>query len=223
MARWAGRVLPGACGYAILSVRTALQAGRRCGVRIDVFDFDGTIYDGDSTVDFLKYALGKRPWLLAVLIPALVRAGFSAAAGRFSLTRFKSSLFSALAGRISLEETAAAFWQEEKTRKKLGAWFFERQRALPVVIASASPDFELKHAALLLGADRLICTRCDPATGRLIGENCKSSEKIRRLREIYGEVIVHAMYTDDVRADGPLLALAEERYIVKHGQVQRIA
>ena len=191
-------------------------------MKIDVFDFDGTIYDGDSTVDFLKYAFAKKPLLLFCALPPLLQAALLALTGRFTLTKFKSSLFSALARRVSLEEEAERFWSQEKTRKRLGRWFLERERTLPVVIASASPDFELKAAARLLAPDLLICTRCDPETGRLIGENCKSSEKIRRIREEWGDFTVHSMYTDDAKADAPLLALAEEKYLVCHGNVSKI-
>ncbi len=30
-------------------------------MRIDVYDFDGTIYDGDSTVDFTRFCLRRHP------------------------------------------------------------------------------------------------------------------------------------------------------------------
>ena len=192
-------------------------------MKIDVFDFDGTIYDGDSTVDFLKFCLVRRPWLAFCLVPPALSAAASAVSGRFSLTRFKSALFGALAKRIRLREEGEAFWQREKTKKKLGEWFLERERTLPVVIASASPDFELLPAARLLRADRLICTRCDPETGRLLSANCKGEEKIRRIREEMGACGVRAMYTDDEKADGPLLSIAEEKYLVTHGQVRAIS
>ena len=29
---------------------------------IDVYDFDGTLYDGDSTVDFVLFCLRRRAW-----------------------------------------------------------------------------------------------------------------------------------------------------------------
>ena len=95
---------------------------------------------------------------------------------------------------------------------------------VPVIIASASPEFELRWIAKELGADDLICTRCDEKTGRLIGQNCKSDEKIRRIREKYGEVSIRSMYTDSLRADGPLLKLAENRFLVnaKTGEVRAL-
>lgn len=191
-------------------------------MRIDVYDFDGTIYDGDSTFDFVRFALRRHPGMLAGA-PHLAAAAAKLALGKIGLTQFKSALFSEMAKRFSLEEEAERFWQEPATQKKLGAWFQLTPRDLPIVIASASPEFELTHAAKLLGVERLIGTRCDAQTGQLIGKNCKGAEKILRIQQVVGEFEVRAMYTDDAKADGPLLAIAKEKYIVTHGKMERQA
>ena len=68
----------------------------------------------------------------------------------------------------------------------------------------------------------LIGTRCDAQTGALIGKNCKGEEKLRRIGEAVGPFEIRAMYTDDAKADGPLLAAARERYLLTHGTVQRL-
>ena len=65
----------------------------------------------------------------------------------------------------------------------------------------------------------LIGTRCDASTGRLLGANCKGEEKLRRIGERMGEFEIRAMYTDDARADGPLLARAREGYLISRGVV----
>ena len=189
--------------------------------QLDVYDFDGTIYDGDSTVDFVRFALMRHPGMMAGL-PRVAWAALRLAVKRIGLTQFKSVLFGEMSRRFSLETEAEAFWQSERTRQKLGAWFQQTPRDLPIVIASASPEFELQHAAKLLGVSRLIGTQCDMQTGELTGKNCKGEQKIARIREVYGEFEVRAMYTDDAKADGPLLAIAREKYIVTHGQVTRI-
>lgn len=188
---------------------------------IDVYDFDGTIYDGDSTVDFVRFALRRHPLVIAGL-PRVARAAIRLAAGRSGLTQFKSALFHEMSRRFSLEAEADAFWKSERTRAKLGAWFAGTPRDLPIVIASASPEFELCHAARLLGVSRLIGTQCDLKTGELTGPNCKGEQKIAQIREAIGEFEVRAMYTDDERADAALLAIAREKYIVTHGQVKPI-
>ena len=173
-------------------------------MRIDVYDFDGTIYDGDSTVDFTRFCLRRHPAVLAGL-PRFIGTSVLLALGRRNLTQFKSVLFGEMAKRFSLEKEAELFWQDERTRAKLGRWFFDRPRDLPIVIASASPEFELQYAAKILGVPRLI------------GKNCKGEEKLRRIGEAVGAFEIRAMYTDDAKADGPLLAAAQEGYIVTHG------
>ena len=189
-------------------------------MRIDVYDFDGTLYDGDSTADFVLFCLRRHPALLLSL-PSVARQALRALTGRGSLTQMKSTLFSRMARRVDLQAEAKRFWQSPKTRQKLGAWFQHTPRDLPIVIASASPEFELQSAADILGVGMLIGTRC-AADGSLIGRNCKGEEKLSRIREAVGDFAVRAMYTDDARADAPLLAAAEERYLVTHGTVRRL-
>jgi phosphoserine phosphatase len=190
-------------------------------MRIDVYDFDGTIYDGDSTFDFVLFCLRRHP-RVALSLPAIALAGVKLALKKIGLTQFKSALFGQMVRYFSLTDEAKLFWQDEKTKAKLGAWFYERPRDLPIVIASASPEFELRYAADILGVKTLIGTRCDDATGQLIGKNCKGAEKISRIREVMGEYTVRAMYTDDTKADGPLLEIAEEKYKLTHGKMERI-
>ena len=187
---------------------------------IDVYDFDGTIYDGDSTVDFTRFCLRRHPSLLLAL-PRFAWVCLRLAAGRAGLREMKSVLFSEMARRFSLEDEARQFWQQPKTRAKLGAWFETTPRDVPIVIASASPEFELRYAAALLGVETLIGTRCDTATGLLTGPNCKGEEKLRRMEEAVGPYTIRAMYTDSVKSDGPLLRKAQQGYILCHGAVSR--
>ena len=187
---------------------------------IDVYDFDGTIYDGDSTADFVLFCLRRHPDMVKSL-PAIAGAALSLAMKKSSLTQFKSALFGQMVRRMDLEAEADAFWKDMKTRAKLGPWFFDTPRDLPIVIASASPEFELRHAAKILGVETLIGTQCDTKTGQLIGLNCKGAQKIDRIREVMGDFEVRAMYTDDAKADGPLLAIAGEHYIVTRGKVEK--
>lgn len=190
-------------------------------MELDVYDFDGTIYDGDSTFDYVRFCLRRRPSLLLGLMPVAL-AGAKLALKKINLTQMKSVLFGQMARRIDLEEEAKLFWQDERTKAKLGAWFDKTPRDLPIVIASASPEFELRHAAALLGGVTLIGTRCEQGTGRLIGKNCKGEEKICRIGEMFGEFTVRAMYTDDTKADAPLLSIARERYLLTRGKISRL-
>ena len=97
---------------------------------IDVYDFDGTIYDGDSTVDFVRFCLRRHPSLLTG-VPGLTGAALRLAAGKSSLTAFKSTLFGLMARRVSLQDEAERFWQDAGTRANLGEWFEHTPRDLP--------------------------------------------------------------------------------------------
>ncbi len=189
---------------------------------IDVYDFDGTIYDGDSTVDLVFFCLRRHP-VLAKHTPHMLAQLLRLALGKIGLTDFKTDLLGKISRVCSLEEEARLFWQQEKTLKKLGAWFQKTPRDLPIVIASASPEFELQYAMPALGMDTLIGTRCDIHTGKLIGKNCKGEEKLRRIHELLGDYEIRAMYTDSIKSDGPLLRCAQEGYILKHGKISPFA
>ena len=183
---------------------------------IDVYDFDGTIYDGDSTFDFCCFCLGRHPVLLTGL-PRLLWAGIRLGVGRIGLTAFKTVLLGIMAKHFDLETEAEIFWQQDKTLIKLGAWFKDTPRDLPMIMASASPEFELQYPAKILGFETMLGTRCNTKTGELIGLNCKGEEKLRRIGQVVGEYEIRAMYTDSVKSDGPLLDVAREGYIIKHG------
>lgn len=190
-------------------------------MRIDVYDFDGTIYDGDSTFDFVRFCLRRHPRMLLSL-PRIARAALRLARKTIGLTEFKSALFSVMTVYMDLDTEAGLFWLSPSAKKKLGTWFFSTPRDLPIVVASASPEFELRYAARLLGVTTLVGTRADVNTGELYGQNCKGAEKLARIREAVGDFTVRAMYTDNAKADAPLLDAAEEKYIVTHGKVRKL-
>ena len=85
-----------------------------------------------------------------------------------------------------------------------------------MVIVTASPETIIAPFARGLGADLLIGTRLefdenDRFTGRLSGANCRGEEKVRRLREAFGEdVRLEAAY-GDTSGDSEMLALADEK------------
>ena len=187
---------------------------------IDLYDFDGTIFRGDSTRVFWLYCLRKKP-ALAKHLPRQLAALAMMACKRWDLTRGKGA-FLRFVRDIDLESMAERFWAERRIQRRIAPWFERRDDALPTVIASASPEALLAPVARRYGVPHLIATRIDPRTGRLTSPNCKGEEKVERLREVLPEALVRAMYTDDMRADAPLLAMAQQKYIVRQGKVERL-
>ncbi len=177
---------------------------------MNVYDFDGTLYDGDSTVSFLLYLFRRHPGTMRRL-PAAGAAFFRMRAGKISLTAFKESVYRVFADVTDVPGEVERFWN--KKIKRIKKWYRTAAREDDLVI-SASPEFIVKPACERIGIRRVIASRVDPATGRFDGINCRDEEKIRRMREMFPGETVGDFYSDS-HADDPLAKLAERAFWVK--------
>ena len=148
---------------------------------MNIYEFDGTIYDGDSTVDFYKFIMKRHPLSLRH-IPSFVLATLKHKRGKYTTTRWKSCFFMFLKDIDDVTGEVKTFW--EKNMKKIYPWYLKQKRSDDVII-SASPEFLLKLPCQQLQTDRLIASRVDPHTGEFQGLNCKGSEKVKRFRELF--------------------------------------
>lgn len=183
---------------------------------MNVYDFDHTIYAGDSSVDFFLFSILRRP-ALALLLPLQV-AGMLL--GRLVSKEAMKAAFFLFLRFIPAEAFAAAFW--EKARRKLRPWYLARKRSDDVII-SASPDFLLRPLVEgVLGA-RLIASPVDPHTGRFTGRNCRGVEKARRFAQEFpeadvAEIVIEEFYSDSV-SDAPLARKARRAFLVRRGEI----
>ena len=76
---------------------------------MNLYDFDETIYDGDSTRDFVLYCYKNYPRTLAYL-PRQLAAVTSYMAGRIDKTTFKERYFSMFAAVPDIDSALADFW-----------------------------------------------------------------------------------------------------------------
>ena len=183
---------------------------------MNAYDFDKTIYPGDSATHFWLFCLRRRP--LTIL------SGFRALAplskgltGRLSRGEVKQTLYSCLRLIPDVRAEAAAFWDRHIDR--IYPWYLARRREDDLII-SASPDFLIGEACRRLGV-RYIATDMDLRTGHILGENCRGEEKVRRFRREYGDAAVEEFYSDSL-SDRPMMELAERGYLVKNGAVSRL-
>lgn len=175
---------------------------------IDIYDFDGTLVPFDSGSLFIGYCFLHYPYLLLLLpfyAPVLIGGVLLALAGIVSFTAFKKISFSFVA-LIPLDKAVKGFW--DRHEHQVNSWFSERSRYS--VVISASPDFLLDEISERLGFDKLICTRHNRRTGAIIGENCRNSEKIRRLYEEFDKACINVVdvYSDSLTNDKPIFSLA---------------
>lgn len=177
---------------------------------MNVFDFDKTIYDGDSTVDFWKYCLKKYPKTKKHLLHTGIN-GLKFALRMMDKTIFKEDFYSFLQEIDDIDSALADFWDEHEVNIK--DWYLKMQREDDVII-SASPEFLLKPICDKLGIKYLMASRVDPKSGKYDGVNCHGEEKVRRYSEKFGRAQIHEFYSDSY-SDTPLAKLAFDPILVK--------
>ena len=180
---------------------------------MNVYDFDGTIYDGDSTVDFFLFALKRNPSVIRY-VPRQALGFLLFGLKRIEKTELKEYFFSFLPG-IDAEKLADDFWDLNSHR--IFMWYPEQQKPDDILI-SASPEFLLKPICQQLGISHLIASKVDVRTGRFTGENCRGPEKVRRLAEEYGVTHIDSFYSDSF-SDLPLAQIADQAFLIKSGSI----
>lgn len=179
----------------------------------NVYDFDKTIYDGDSSIDFYLYCLRRHP-VIVLEIPRIFAALLQYRMKKCTKTRFKEIFFGFLKCLPATEKTIQQFWEDNEA--KIKKWYLEQKEDADIII-SASPEFLLLPICERLGV-RLIATKMDMHTGSIDGENCRGEEKVHRFFEAFPDGRIKAFYSDSL-SDIPLAKLAEQSFLVKGNKI----
>lgn len=178
-------------------------------IKMNVYDFDGTIYEGDSTIDFFVFSL-KRNAKIRKCMPAIFWTAIKYKVGKVGLNIFKEKFYSFVKYIDVLDEEVEAFW--ETHHKKIKGWYLEKKQETDVII-SASPQWLLEPITRKLGVE-LIASIVDTKTGKLLSENCKGEEKVRRFMCKHEAESIDNFYTDSL-SDLPMARISKETYYVK--------
>jgi len=179
---------------------------------MNVYDFDGTIYKGDSNLDFYLHCVRKYPRLLSLIPIQLLR--FIASLPSGDRTTLKQVLYYYLPRVPDILSEVDLFWQTHGT--KIYPWYLAQKREDDVII-SASPRFILEPICKGLGVS-LIASEVDPATGKCIAKNCSGRNKPERILEFYKDCVVDEFYSDS-NNDLPMARMARRAYKVRRGVV----
>lgn len=179
---------------------------------MNVYDFDKTIFYPDSSYSFFCYCLKTHTRAVLRAAPAILSASALYACRLIPTKRLKEKLFSFLRYVPEPESLVKRFWDERFTG--VGEWYLRQKRPDDLII-TASPEFLVGEAASRLGV-RMLGTRMDIHTGRIDGENCHDSEKLRRFRAAFPEDVIEEFYSDS-RSDQPLADAAQKAFLVRKG------
>lgn len=184
---------------------------------INAYDFDKTIYDGDSSLDFYFFCLKKNKKVLLQL-PIQLWGLFLYIFKIIDKTKFKEKVFSFLKKMNNIDYYIEEFWK--LNYKKIKKWYHINNKKSDVII-SASPEFLLKPLEERLKV-KVIASKVDKNTGKFISKNCHDYEKIRRYEEEVKNKKIKAFYSDSIKADKAMLEYAEEAYLVNKDDIKKI-
>lgn len=178
-------------------------------MEVNVYDFDKTIFDGDSTQKFYLYLLKKQP-KIALYLPKQFVYFIPFCLGKMEKTKFKEKFYSCFNVVKDIDKEVENFW--DINIKGIKSWYYEKQEDTDIII-SASPEFLLAPICKRLGIKSLIASKVDKYTGKYKGLNCYGEEKVKRLNKEIPNTIIREFYSDSF-SDEPLAELAKKSYIV---------
>lgn len=178
---------------------------------MNVFDFDGTIYAGDSSIDFYFFCL-KHNLALLRYVPSQILGMLLYSLKIIPKESFKELFFSFLRGITNVDDTIKIFWNFH--RKKIRNCYFEIQNDDDCII-SASPRFLLLEICNRIGVKNLIATNIDKFSARLYGKNCYGKNKVIFLREKFPDASIGYFYSDS-KSDEALAKIASKAFFVKN-------
>lgn len=187
---------------------------------MNVYDFDNTIYDGETLVDFILYYVRHDPRIWKY-IPKLLYICFKDAFHLFTVEDAVEAYASFLEGYYvkldNLEEDTKKFW--DKHEKKIKP-FYEKVRRKDDIIVSGTTDFILDEIMRRMGIQQYVGSSIDRKTGKFT-RLCFLDNKVKIFRELYPEAHIDNFYTDSMN-DKAMMELADHVYFVKGNKIEKI-
>lgn len=197
--------------------------------RIAFFDFDGTVTNKDTLLEFIRFSKGTLPFYLGFALnsPWLVAYRLKLISNQTAKERILAWFFRNTP-LSEFQETCDRFAAQvipglirPKALHEIGEL---KEKGFSIVIVSASPENWLRRWTETIQAD-LIATRLETQptketqdkearlTGKINGHNCHGNEKVRRIGETYDLGSYNEIYAyGDSPGDKPMLALAHHPF-----------
>lgn len=188
---------------------------------MNVFDFDDTIFDGDTALEFMLEYIRKNPALLK-LAPDMLKVirDYRNLTFRFEdLVAKYGPMISEyiISQNVDPKQIAKEFW--DKREHKIKPFYFEIQKEDDLVI-SASPDFILEEICKRIGIKHFLGTEMDLEKWTF-ERWCFRDKKIEFFREAYPDGVIDDFYTDSFH-DEFLFPYAKRVFLVKGNKVTQI-
>lgn len=187
---------------------------------MNAFDFDNTLYNGESAVDLALFMI-KNNKRIILWLPTIF----------WNLLKYKLCFISAekverkvndflrdiVRDKSELLSLTAKFWKTHSC--KLNKALLKKVGKDDVII-TAGPDFLFSSIKSSLGTSNIICSEVDLDRKKVVYLNF-GSNKVKKYRKICGDRTVGCFFTDSYN-DKAMMDIAKKVFLVRNGRCRRI-
>lgn len=187
---------------------------------MNVFDFDNTVYDGETLVDFIIYYClhDIKIWRF---IPKLLIIWLKDSLHLFTVEQAVQAYASFLEGYYvhikTLDEDTVKFWNCHEKKIKP---FYEKIRRDDDVFVTGTTDFIFDEIARRMNIKNYITSSVDRKTGKFT-RLCFLENKVKLFRDTYPNAEIENFYTDSMN-DKAMMDISKNVYLVKGNKITKI-
>lgn len=194
---------------------------KEAGAVMNVFDFDNTIYDGETLVDFIVYYIKTDPKIWKY-VPKLLYIYFKDTLHLFTVDEAIKAYAGFLEGYYvkkiaTAEEDVKKFW--DINQKKIKPWYDEVRQEDDIIV-SGTTDFILEEIMKRMGIKNYISSSIDKTTGKF-KRLCFLENKVKFFREYYPDAHIDNFYTDSMN-DKPMMDISDHVFFVTGDKIEQI-
>lgn len=183
-----------------------------------VLDFDNTVYNGESVLDFYIFSLRYNPKAVKMLFTVLKYA-LRYKAGKMTLEELEKGCAAYAHDYICSfsepEKMVVSFWNSHM--KKIKKWYTPQKDD---IIMTASFNVIMDEVCKRLGVSRCVCSVINKDTLEVEYLNFNKNKK-EKFIELFGGAVIDEFYTDSI-SDMPIIEIAKSAYLVRGSKIKRI-
>ncbi len=177
---------------------------------MNVYDFDGTIFPKDCTIDFCFWCMNRHPKLWFTFFPKAIKNVVLNRMGKVPEYQLQRIFFSYLTQVDDFDEQIEKYW--DKNKSKISAWYLAQKKPDDLII-SASPICIIEPIARRLGVN-FVASDYDREYGVFVDNLMYAKGKARYMID-HGFPVIDNSYSDSL-ADTPIALCAEKAHLVKN-------
>ncbi len=175
---------------------------------MNVYDFDGTIYPTNCTVEFFIWCLFRHPKLIITFAPKAAWYMFVCVIGRMPQCQLYRRFLGFLKKVENVDAEIERYWN--KNEKKIASWYLNQKRDDDLIM-TASPSCLIGPIAKRIGVD-YVATEYVIGYGVFIDNFMYAKEKARYMID-HKMPAIENFYSDSL-SDTPIALWADKAYLV---------